>query len=430
LGAEKSWVTELAKYQIEHNSTPHELGEGSLLRDRQFGLLQYRFLCQQARALGLSVLPTGGLITADREHLSLNYLTGGASGRYARATEHTRSLRGPKWAIAIPSPSGEPISFEVDSVMSVGLTCSNQIHIQCDPLDFCAAYNNLIALSGALLAPCVGSPLVFGNVAQKESRISQYEQAWDQNRVFFSDGFISHPAEPFQANLDASRFIPCFTEFNPEIAKTRKSDLLALNIQNGSIHRWIRPVFGNFDRQPHLRLEYRPIPISPSMSDTHANKAYVIGVCMGALSRYGDLGKSCDFGSARESFYDAARSGMESKVWTPASSRRSHCGEVREELLELADHGLEACGVDGQERSAILSPIRERLLGQITEADWQIRSFLQLKERLDGDIREAQQLLAKALIVCGERDICVSQRPSVEELIQIFDSELCDEANR
>jgi gamma-glutamyl:cysteine ligase YbdK (ATP-grasp superfamily) len=261
-------------------------------------------------------------------------------------------------------------------------TTSFQIHTQLNPQQAVRAYNASLILAAPMVALTANSPYLFGKNLWAETRIPVFEQAvavggYDGamfgpiHRVTFGTGYVRGSLlELFRENLEHYPILlpVSYGENNPELRHLR--------LHNGTIWRWNRPLVG-FDAngEPHLRLEHRVVPAGPSMIDTLANAAFYYGV-MTTLSTMEPAPENfIKFDKARDNFYAAARFGLRANLsWSNAEVVSVH-ELLEQQLLPMAESGLQQLGVDKHDRQTYLQVIAERLQSGMNGANWQ-RAFV------------------------------------------------------
>jgi hypothetical protein len=145
-----------------------------------------------------------------------------------------------------------------------------------------------------------------------------------------------------------------------------------LRHKHGSYWRWIRPVFGGTSRSAaNARIEFRPLPGQPTISDAVAFQAVFAGL-MESLPRREHPIRSLSWDRARENFYAATRAGLQADlVWRTADGDETTAiDEIGGELLEFARDGLELAGLTTEEARGYVKPLRERLDRRLTPARW------------------------------------------------------------
>jgi hypothetical protein len=261
------------------------------------------------------------------------------------------------------------------------------------PQDFAAHWNAAQALVAPQIALAANSPYFFGKRLHAETRIELFSQATDTRsielknqgvrpRVFFGERWITSIFDLFEENV---RYFPALlAEVSDEdpIAKLEAGEapsLSELRLHNGTVYRWNRPIYDIVDGTPHLRVENRVLPAGPTLVDTMANAAFYYGVIRKLASDDRPIWSKMSFAAAEQNFRDAARDGIESRLYWPGF------GEVRAEelvlrhLLPMAHEGLADWGVSAAVRDRYLSVIEGRCTTSTNGATWQTDAVAKLQ---------------------------------------------------
>jgi hypothetical protein len=138
--------------------------------------------------------------------------------------------------------------------------------------------------------------------------------------------------------------------------------------------RWVRGVVGG---QPvgtesdgaSLRIEYRPLPTQPTVRDTVAVQAFVVGLLRGLGVADHPL-TDLPWTAARDCFYDVVDEGPDADLaWvTVDGDRTGDPDTVYDELFAYARRGLRDAGLDSDVVDAYLSPVERRRDGTVPSA--------------------------------------------------------------
>ena len=141
--------------------------------------------------------------------------------------------------------------------------------------------------------------------------------------------------EFFEENLNV------FPVILPQPFQSKDEQFMHLKLHNGTIWRWNRPLIGSEDGVPHLRIEHRVMPSGPTGIDMIANVAFWVGAMMAALE--GGEGAVLDipFMTARENFYRAACTGLDTKIVWSDGAEHPISELILETLLPMARRGIE-----------------------------------------------------------------------------------------
>jgi gamma-glutamyl:cysteine ligase YbdK (ATP-grasp superfamily) len=282
--------------------------------------------------------------------------------------------------------------------MSVSQTCALQPHIQCSPDEFVSLYNAFLMSAGFALAPATSSPIVLGKVGQMESRIEAFEQAWLLGRVFLGKEYITTISQPFVENV--SSFRPVFVDIQDR--DEAGVQLNNLRMQNGSIHRWVRPVYDSSPK-PHVRIELRTLPMCAAPHDNVANIAWAVGLAYGFAKLAGDNpNQTLSIEKAAENFKSAAQYGLRAKVWVPDADIKVPYFEYQHRLCSIVGEGLKQAGVNEDIAQRYVSTIAARFNvakdgGEPqpqTESDWIIKSLSSLTSATNRSALSHEEALA------------------------------------
>lgn len=383
---------ELGLFNLELNAEPVELGGDSLGRLER-GIEEALKNAQQAAAgVGARLALTGILPTLSTEDLDLGSMT--PEPRYRALDEALRRLRGEEYQFHIHGR--DELILAHDNVMVEACNTSFQVHFQVSPEDFAARYNAAQAAAAPVLAAAVNSPLLFGKVLWRETRIALFEQSTDTRapaphlreqspRVSFGEHWVSDSVtEIFQEDVARFRVLLGDTDDEDPFAKIEKGEppeLHALRLHNGTVYRWNRPCYGILDGRAHLRIENRILPAGPTLRDEIANAAFWLGLVEGICIEIGEIASHMEFSAVKENFLAAARLGLAAPInWlerdeVPAQSL------IIEELLPLAHRGLRSAGLATPEINLYLGVVEKRVGERKTGAQWLIDSLDGMEER-------------------------------------------------
>ena len=144
-----------------------------------------------------------------------------------------------------------------------------------------------------------------------------------------------------------------------------------------------------------LRIEYRPIPTQPSVTDVVGTQALVAGVLRGLVESDHPI-TELPWSAAESSFYNAVEDGLDAELaWVTADGERTSDSEVVfGEIFEHARSGLEAAGVPADDVDQYLSPIEGRWGARTTPSTWKkarVRDALEEGTDLSGAIAAMQR---------------------------------------
>ncbi len=371
---------ELATFNFELNNTPLPL-QGRVFHDF---LKEMRALCHHATTvteeMGIRLLNIGTLPTLKQSDLCIANMS--PMKRYHALNEQIlRERNGRDIVLDIASEKAH-LTLTHSSMMMESATTSFQIHTQV-PFDKAHHYYNAsILASAATVALSANAPLLFGKQLWHETRIPLFEQSVDTGeglkRVSFGSGFARESImECFRENLEKYDILLPI-EFDSEAGLFEH-----LQLHNGTIWRWNRPLVGfDGDGTPHFRIEHRVMPSGPTLVDMLANAAFYYGLEI-KLAEACEAGEFvCDFDTAEENFYAAAREGLESRAeWNGEQLPVRQL--ILEQLLPLAREGLEILSIDPSESAAYLSIIEERAQTGQNGAAWQLAYLARYGEDME-----------------------------------------------
>jgi gamma-glutamyl:cysteine ligase YbdK (ATP-grasp superfamily) len=363
-------VPELARFNFEINSDPAVFADHALSTMHEVLTRRWQ-ACQSAAArLGLRALLIGILPTVDSRDLTLAAMS--PMKRYQAINDQIFRLRQGR-PILLDIEGEEHLHHAHPDVMLEAGTTSLQIHVQVDADEAAKAFNICKMLSAATVGLAANSPFLFQRRLWQETRIPLFEQAVAvggsdySKRVTFGVRYAQRSIlECFEANRLR------YPVLLPDVMGESPQQLAHLRLHNGTIWRWNRPLIGfGDDGSPHIRIEHRVIPAGPTPRDSIANMALFLGLFEALMRDQRTLAECLPFEQARDSFYAAARHGLDADVaWL--DGRRGPLRELgRDVLLPLAHAGLVAAGLAPAEAEHWLAPVRGRIDRHCTGADWQ-----------------------------------------------------------
>ncbi len=363
-------VPELARFNLEINSTPRQLQGGALSAMAEELETTWYQGDRVAGEFGARLAMVGILPNIRVEDFSLASMS--PMKRYQALNDQVLRLREGR-PIVLAIKGREQLQLEHSDVMLEAAATSFQIHIKVDPRRAVRFYNASKMLSAPMVALAANSPYLFGRDLWDETRIPLFEQAVAvhdtdlDKRVSFGIRYADKSMlEVFRANLDR------FPVLLPTLMDEPEESLAHLRLHNGTIWRWTRPLVGfGADGSPHLRIEHRVVPAGPSVLDSVANAAVFFGAACALACQPEGLELRLPFERARTNFYAAARSGLQAEVsWL--DGRRLEIRElISDILLPLARAGLERLGIDREEAEHWLGVVAARVGSGQNGAGWQ-----------------------------------------------------------
>lgn len=387
-------VPELAKFNFELNTPPFPVAPNLLSGLHDYLDRQWQHCKQTAQQLDLDVCQVGILPSLRDSDLHL----GNVSARQRYIALNKQILKGRRYRpldIAIQGDVDQ-LRLQHNDVMTEAATTSLQIHLQLAPGDFSAYYNASLLASALLVAAGANSPLVFEQVLWEESRIPLFEQSVAlpcfisnsgtvvQRVTFGSDYCARSVLELFQENLHA------FPVLLPT-AYSDKTHLKHLQLHNGTIWRWNRPLLHiTQSGQLQLRLEHRSLPAGPTTADNVANIALFYGL-VSWLANTLPIRELPAFEKVRRNFYAAARWGLDTPLQWLDGIHATPADILLQQALPASIRTLKNIGLDPSEVDYFLQEIlRERIVKRQTGARWQ-RDFFERNHRDSRALMEAYQ---------------------------------------
>jgi len=369
--ADPEVVAELALFNVELNGMPQTL-TGMALSRMQSQLEARWNKCQQtANKMQLDMLAIGTLPTIREHDLCLANMS--HLKRYQALNQQVLRLRDGR-PINLNISGTESLKLKHDDVMLEAAATSFQIHMQMNAEKAGRYYNIAKIISAPMVAVGANSPYLFEKELWQESRIPLFEQAVSvggsdySRRVTFGVRYVEHSIyEVFESNCKRYPVLLAMLMDSPP------EKLSHLQLQNGTIWRWNRPLVGfNANGVPHIRLEHRVVPAGPTHLDQMANAAFFFGLIT-ALVQDEKLEQRLSHESVKDNFYAAAKYGMHTEIkWLDSEniSLRKLC---LDKLVPLAAQGLKQLKIAEQEISKYLEVISARLETMQTGANWQLK---------------------------------------------------------
>ena len=157
-------------------------------------------------------------------------------------------------------------------------------------------------------------------------------------------------------------------------------DLGELNLHNGTVYRWNRPIYDPGDGHPHVRVENRVLPAGPTIIDVLANAAFYYGVVRTLAAEDRPVWTQMSFPAAQANFEAAARDGIRARLYWPGLGQVGADELTVRHLLPMARQGLEDWGVASSVVSRYLDVIEGRCTSGVNGAVWQSECVRRLEE--------------------------------------------------
>lgn len=387
---------ELNRYNLEYNFAPRPLA-GKSFRDLEADITDMlERLGTSAAESGGRVLPIGILPSLRESDIGPQVMTD--EPRYHALSDILIAMRGGTFDIAIDGV--DSLAMSRADLTAEGICTSLQVHFGFPIENFVDTWNALTLVTPLVLAVATNSPLLLGRRLWHETRVPLFKQSTDGRRsdmpwhdlarVDLGNDWLRHSVH----ELFAQRvylyppLIPLCSDEDPlaALAEGRVPRLDELNLHNGTIWHWNRPVYSG-DGNGHIRVEMRSLPAGPSAIDMAANAAFHIGLAVGLRHQVEPLLTALPFRFAARNFTLAARDGMAANlVWPSLSQNRLWEKPVRAiapAMLETARRGLEELGVTDGDR--MLAVIEERVASGQSGSAWQLAAYENLRRRCQTD---------------------------------------------
>jgi hypothetical protein len=381
---------EIGKFSVELNLAPRRL-DGRVLRDSESDLGDVLHRCgARIERLGARLVAVGMLPTLSAEQLTIERISG--NPRYALLCRRMRAAHRGPFRVRIIDGS-EPVGFTTDSIAPTATTTSLQLHLRVPPTRFADYYNAAQTIAGAQVAVGANSPYLLGYQAWQETRVALLEQLLDSRRpreiragaparVQLGDRWVNDPVELFD---DAVRLFPplfpMLATEDPDAALERGCvpSLHELRLHNGTVWRWNRPVYDVQAGCPQLRIENRVLPSGPTAADMVANAAFYYGLVRAIVDSDPAPWRQVPFAVAERDLHRAARDGLAARLcWEGVDHPIDQL--THEVLLPAAAAGLDAWGVDPNDRDRYLGVIEARVRLGRTGAAWQTGTVRYIEE--------------------------------------------------
>jgi len=371
----ESAVPELSKFNVELTCPPRKLEGNVFSHARTAFETVFQEANEAAHSLDANLVMIGTLPTIRETDLNLHNMSS-LKRYYALNTEVLRQRGGVPLRIDIEG--AEHLVMEHHDVMLEAAATSFQIHLKTPISKIHRYFNASIMASGPVLAASVNAPFLFGKNLWDETRIPLFEQAVDlqgtdagMRRVTFGSGY----ANEFLLNL-LEENAESYPALLPCLFENAADDYRHVQLQNGTIWRWNRPLVGFEDTgRPHLRFETRGFSAGPSFLDMMANTVFHIGLVFYMVEHDWDGARALSFEQARENFYAAARNGLSAKLHWPDKDKVQVDQLIERELIPAAREGLGLSHIAPSEADLFLGVVAARVNSGQTGAAWQRRQL-------------------------------------------------------
>src|SRR5450631_2835135 len=408
--ADPAWATELGQFNLEINVPPRQLAGDAVadlekeIRD-SLNRADEKACGTGSRLVMVGILPTLAEDDMDEDAISAN-------ARYRVLNEQIFAARGQDMRIAIDGP--ERLLTHAGSITPEAACTSVQLHVQVCPEEFANYWNAAEAIAGVQVALAANSPFLFGRQLWDETRITLFEQATDTRpdelkhqgvrpRVWFGERWITSVFDLFEENIRYfPALLPVCEDEDPAVTLDCGGcpQLAEMSLHNGTVYRWNRPVYAVSDGVPHLRVENRVLPAGPTVADVIANAAFYYGLLRSLAEAQRPIWTQLSFATAAENLHEAARHGMDARLYWPGLGEAPAAELVLRRLLPLAREGLARWGVATEHADRLLDIIEQRCLTGQTGAAWQTATVRALSNHGEASRAEALRLMTQQYIEC------------------------------
>ncbi|MDK8577184.1 glutamate-cysteine ligase family protein [Corynebacterium pseudodiphtheriticum] len=379
------YQSEIGAYNVEMNHPPLSIS-GTGLQELEDGLNQrLNTVRMAANKADAEVAMIGTLPSVTTEFLEdPAWMT--SENRYKALSNSVLESRGELVHIELEGQEKYRHGFEDIAPES---TCTSiQLHLQVSPNHFAAAWNASQAIAGVQTALSANSPLFAGHKLWHESRVPVFQQSIDTRtpelvtqgvrpRVWFGERWITSAFDLFEENV--RYFSPLLPEDRVEsgtpIVTDGKPGLHYLNMQNGTIWRWNRPIYDPNTELSHIRVENRLLPAGPTVADIVADAAFYYGLVNFLVGQTRPVWSRLSFDDAANNFFAGARGGIHANMTWPTLGTIPVAELVTEHLLEQAEQGLEQLAVNPALIQKHLGIIEGRARNRQNGATWQLAAL-------------------------------------------------------
>ncbi|MDS0278341.1 hypothetical protein NDI85_11085 [Halomicroarcula sp. S1AR25-4] len=304
--------------------------------------------------------------------------------------------------------AGGEIPFDVPgydgafpTILFESLATSIQPHLQIPDSDaFPAYYNAAIRTLGPLLAISVNSPFLPADMydgvdgewlceqTHHELRIAAFEQSVNtsENPKVRVPEDIDTVTDVVDRVVADDLFAPFLREWLEDDDRNGFEDeFWEFDHKRGTYWRWLRCVIGGTAvdgaaSERSLRIEYRPLPTQPHVTDMIGLQALTVGLIRGLVAADHPLAE-LPWQEARRSFYAAAEDGLDADLaWVTSHGERTTDRDVIfDEVFHYARLGLAEQDVPEERIDEYVDPIERRYEAGETPSSWKIdrvRSYL------------------------------------------------------
>lgn len=375
------YQSEIGGFNLELNHPVLQVA-GRGLKTLEAGVADRLAKAQRAAAdKGLRVASIGTLPTLTTQFLKEDpWMT--EENRYEALSNSVIDARGE--FVKIELDGRETYRQEFADIAPESSCTSMQLHLQVAPNKFAEAWNASQAIAAAQVAVSANSPLFVGHKLWHESRIPVFTQSIDTRtpelvtqgvrpRVWFGERWITSVFDLFEENV--RYFPPLLPEIKDfvEFSDADAPKLFELNLHNGTVWRWNRPIYDAGDNGAHIRVENRLLPAGPTPVDMVADAAFYYGLAEFLVGENRPVWSRMSFAEARENFFACAKDGITARVTWPKIGHIAVSDLVIDVLIPQARRGLRRLNIDKDVIEEYMSIIEGRASGRANGATWQLR---------------------------------------------------------
>lgn len=406
-GLSDEYQAEVGQFNVELNHPPLSIN-GDGLAVLEVGLTErLGEVKRAAREAGSTVAMIGTLPTLSTQFLE-DPIWMTPENRYAGLNRSVMESRGE--LVQMQLWREESYNHDFEGIAPESACTSMQLHLQVAPNLFASAWNASQAIAGAQLALSANSPLFLGHRLWHESRIPVFKQAIDTRtkelinqgvrpRVWFGERWITSVFDLFEENVNY--FSPLLPEGRAEAGKPEmlgsSPGLHYLNLQNGTIWRWNRPIYDPNGELSHIRVENRILPAGPTVKDIVADAAFYYGCVKTLVEQTRPVWSRLNFEDARENFRQGARHGLTAQMVWPTLGTIPVTELVEHHLLQIAEDGLRALDVAADCREDYLGIIEGRVRNRQNGAMWQLNALNRIAPASLPETTERREALARVV---------------------------------
>ncbi|WP_273415759.1 glutamate-cysteine ligase family protein [Corynebacterium appendicis] len=401
------YQAEIGRYNVELNHPPLDLSGDGLTVLHEGLDERLRAVDTAAKKAGANLAMIGTLPTVTTDYLqSDEWMT--QENRYSALSNMVVETRGELVHIDVARQERYRAIF--DDIATESTCTSMQLHLQVAPDRFPEAWNASQAIAGPQVALSANSPLFMGHRTWHESRIPVFKQSIDTRtdtlvnqgvrpRVWFGERWITSVFDLFEENV--RYFSPLIPESRTDAGKPmmdgNSPGLHYLNLHNGTVWRWNRPIYDPSLELSHIRVENRLLAAGPTTIDIIADAAFYYGLVEFLSEQTRPVWSRLTFENARDNFYAGAREGIGATMTWPTLGRIDVSNLVLNHLLDQAHEGLRSLDVDEELADKYLKVIEGRAWHRQNGATWQLDMLDKIGAGTKPGTPERQVALAKVL---------------------------------